>query len=244
MPWIFLQHTFFRQQRCPVPNDLRKVGPGIGPTHRSGRRLGKSGSATSKTSSRACTSVLCAGPGMAHAHPSAVWPTARWTATESVLHQRRAHAAFRRGSHSRRGSARAKGNEALDQLHCVSVPPPTHFAAEHCSILCGRAGVRLASACERRHKGRIAAKGSTQGCGAVDDEVEAPAAVGGDGWRSGVGEPLLGHHVSLRPYGFASKFAPSPFNKFLHPHVAGQSFLRECSSCPHCHRVKVCRCDT
>ena len=243
MPWIFLQHTFFRQQRCPVPNDLRKVGPGLGPTHRSGRRLGKSGSATSKTSSRACTSVLCAGPGMAHAHPSAVWPTACWTGKRAP--PAAGARCFSQGLAQPAGLCTREGQrDALDQLHCVSVPPPTHFAAEHCSILCGRAGVRLASTRERGDQGRIAATGSTQGCGAVDDEVEAPAVVGGDGWRSGVGEPLLGHHVSLRPYGFASKFAPSPFNKFLRPHVAGQSFLRECSSCPHCHRVKNCRCDT
>ena len=32
-------HTFFRQQLCPAPNNPRRDGPGLGPTHRSGRRL-------------------------------------------------------------------------------------------------------------------------------------------------------------------------------------------------------------
>ena len=61
------------------------------------------------------------------------------------------------------------------------------------------AAAKLASTRERRNEGRIAAKGSTQGRGAVDDQVEAPVVVGGDAWRSGADEPLLGHHVSLGP---------------------------------------------
>ena len=68
---------------------LGRRGPGLGPVQRSGRRLGPSGPARSMTSSRAGASA-CAGPGMARALPSAVWPTACWTATESTLHQRRA----------------------------------------------------------------------------------------------------------------------------------------------------------
>ena len=55
---VFPQRTFFRQQLCPAPNNLRKVGPGLGPTLRNGRRLGP---AKSKTSPKADTSV-CAGP--------------------------------------------------------------------------------------------------------------------------------------------------------------------------------------
>ena len=55
---VFPQRTFFRQQLCPASNNLRKVGPGLGPTLRNGRRPGP---AKSKTSPKAGTSV-CAGP--------------------------------------------------------------------------------------------------------------------------------------------------------------------------------------
>ena len=88
--------------------------------------------------------------------------------------------------------------------------------------------MRLASACERRNEDRIAATGCTHGCGAVNDQVEAPAVVGGDAWCSGVDEPLLGHHVSLRPDGFASNFAPNPFNKFGPPSQEACPRTREC----------------
>ena len=83
--------------------------------------------------------------------------------------------------------------------------------AQNRSILCGRAGVGLAIARERRDEGCIAAERATQGCGAVDDEVKAPAVVGRDAWCCGVDEPLLGHHVSLRPHGITGNLAPGPF---------------------------------
>ena len=68
-----------------------------------------------------------------------------------------------------------------------------------------------------RDEGRIAAECTTQWCGAINDEVEAPALIGRDAWRSGVDEPSLGHHVSLRRHGFTGNLAPGPLHKFGPP---------------------------
>ena len=88
---------------------------------------------------------------------------------------------------------------------------------QNCSILCDRAGVGLAGARERRDEGRIAAKG-----------LRCRRERGRDAWCSGVDELLLGHHVSLRPYGFASHFAPSQFNKFGPPSQEASPRARKC----------------
>ena len=100
--------------------------------------------------------------------------------------------------------------------------------AQNRSILRGRAGVGLAIARERPDEGCIAAERATQGCGAVDDEVKAPAVVGRDAWCCGVDEPLLGHHVSLRPHGFTGNLAPGPLHKFGPPCREASSRARKC----------------
>ena len=75
LPIASINEDFFFSTRLFPPaagfRSYQRHGPGLGPLQRSGRRLGPSGSARCKTSSRAGASA-CAGPGKARARPSAV----------------------------------------------------------------------------------------------------------------------------------------------------------------------------
>ena len=90
---------------------------------RHGSRLGLSVGASAKISSRHGTQSWAA-PGTARAHSSAVWPTARWTATDKMLHQRLAHAAW--VGPRTAGGACAQLDKALHERDHRGVPPTPH----------------------------------------------------------------------------------------------------------------------
>ena len=161
---LFCPNTLFPQQSCPARSGFQEgtLGPVLRRAQlRSDRRLGPSGSAKSKTSSRAGV------PGPAWpGTPYSEVPMACWTAIESTFHQRRAHATFAGASTAEALCARSY---EPDQPSCIGAPPPSHVAAEHALVLRApdRAGVGFVRSRKRRNEGRIAAVNP------VDDEVKA-----------------------------------------------------------------------
>ena len=138
-----------------------------------GRRLGPCASARARISSSSGAAVN-AGPGRA------------WTTR--LLHGDGEHAppatgprCSRRGPHAWWGSVRAQG----DQARVGGVLAPCGHPQDS-PIRRRRTRVGRAVAVQRRNEGRIAAKGSAQRRGPVNDEVQASAVLGCYPWRGGV----------------------------------------------------------
>ena len=161
------------------------------------------------------------------------------------------------GSQCRRGPLGSHARQVSDEMLCCFVPAPAYLGAEHeeplrasgaelwvggslaplCdpqhgTIVRHGAGLGLARSGQRRHKGRVAAQGSSHRRCAVDDQVKTAPVVWRNAGSSGGAEPLLRDHLAICPNGFARNSHPRPFDDLGSPSQepsarAGQGMVAE-----------------
>ena len=159
------------------------------------------------------------------------------------------------GSQCRRGPLGSHARRVSHKLLCCFVPAPAYLGAEHeerasgaelwvggslaplCdpqhgTIVLHGAGLWLARSGQRRHKGRVAAQGSSHRRCAVDDQVKTAPVVWRNAGSSGGAEPLLRDHLAICPNGFARNSHPRPFDDLGSPSQepsarAGQGMVAE-----------------
>ena len=141
-----------------------------------------------------------------------------------------------------RGPLGSHARQVCDELLRCLVPPPAYLGAEHeeprrasgaelwvggsLAPLCNPqrgtivrhgAGLWLARSGQQRHKGRVAAQGSSHRRCAVDDQVKTASVVWRNAGSSGGAEPLLRDHLAIGPNGFARNSHPRPFDDLSSP---------------------------